>query len=67
MSAEHKSYIECDAIMQDKKLSALLGIPELSDEEKELADVYKRQYLPCFIIWIFADVVFTERSLLYAA
>ena len=24
-------------------------------------------YLPCFIIWIFADVVFTERSLLYAA
>ena len=37
MSAEHKSYIECDAIMQDKKLSALLGIPELSDEEKELA------------------------------
>ena len=23
--------------------------------------------LPCFIIWIFADVVFTERSLLYAA
>ena len=37
MSAEHKSYIECDAIMQDKKLSELLGIPELSDEEKELA------------------------------
>ena len=37
MSAEHKSYIECDAIMQDKKLSALLGIPELSNEEKELA------------------------------
>ena len=37
MSAEHKSYIEYDAIMQDKKLSALLGIPELSDEEKELA------------------------------
>lgn len=37
MSAEHKSYIEYDAIMQDKKLSELLGIPELSDEEKELA------------------------------
>lgn len=34
MSAEHKSYIEYDAIMQDKKLSELLGIPELSDEEK---------------------------------
>lgn len=33
MSAEHKSYIEYDAIMQDKKLSELLGIPELSDEE----------------------------------
>ena len=30
-------------------------------------DVYKRQYLPCFIIWIFAVVVLTERSLLYAA
>ena len=30
MSAEHKSYIEYDAIMQDKKLSELLGIPELS-------------------------------------
>ena len=29
--------IEYDAIMQDKKLSELLGIPELSDEEKELA------------------------------
>ena len=37
MSAEHKSYIKCDAIMQDKKLSELLAIPELSDEEKELA------------------------------
>ena len=37
MSAEHKSYIEYNAIMQDKKLSELLGIPELSDEEKELA------------------------------
>ena len=37
MSDEHKSYIEYDAIMQDKKLSELLGIPELSDEEKELA------------------------------
>ena len=35
MSAEHKSYIEYDAIMQDKKLSELLGIPELSDEEND--------------------------------
>ena len=43
MSAEHKSYIEYDAIMQDKKLSALLGIPELSDEEKELAEKKKNE------------------------
>ena len=39
MSAEHKSYIEYDAIMQDKKLSELLGIPELSDEEIDELDI----------------------------
>ena len=36
MSDEHKAYIEYDAIMQDKELSSLLGIPELSDEDKEI-------------------------------
>lgn len=37
ISDEHKAYIEYDSILQDDKLSSLLGIPSLSPDEEELA------------------------------
>lgn len=36
MSDEHRAYIQYDAILQDDKLSSLLGLPSLSPEEEEL-------------------------------
>lgn len=37
MSDEHREYIKYESIIQDDKLSALLGLPSLSPEQEELA------------------------------
>lgn len=37
VSDEHRAYIQYDSILQDDKLSSLLGIPSLSPDEEELA------------------------------